>query len=105
MTRIIPSQHVLSDLDVTWHDSPTVNPILCCPRCGEEHRVEGWENRRGSESVSVGTETRRSRPNRRSVRSRGATPWRFSASGSPPARARWRFTNATLRASARDTSG
>ena len=74
MTRIIPSQHVLSDLDVTWHDSPTGNPILCCPRCGEEHRVEGWENRRGSESVSAGTETRGSRPNRRSVRSRGATP-------------------------------
>ena len=43
MTRIIPSQHILSDLDldVTWHDSPTVNPILCCPQCGEEHRIEG----------------------------------------------------------------
>ena len=44
MTRIIPSQHVLSDLDVTWHDSPTANPIFCWPQYGEEHRIEGWEN-------------------------------------------------------------
>ena len=42
--RLLALQHVLSDLDVTWHDSPTVNPILCCPQCGEEHRIEGWEN-------------------------------------------------------------
>ena len=41
--RLLALQHVLSDLDVTWHDSPTVNPILCCPHCGEEHRIKGWE--------------------------------------------------------------
>ena len=42
--RLLALQPVLSDLDVRWHDSPTVNTILCCPQCGEEHRIEGWEN-------------------------------------------------------------
>jgi len=41
--RLMALQHVLSDLDVTWHENPAVNPILCCPRCGEEHRIEGWQ--------------------------------------------------------------
>jgi len=40
--RLLALQHVLSDLDVTWHDNPAVNPILCCPHCGEEQRIEGW---------------------------------------------------------------
>ena len=41
--RLIALQHVLSDLDVTWRDNPGVNPILCCPECGEEDDIEGWD--------------------------------------------------------------
>lgn len=42
--RLLALQHVLSDLDVTWHDNPAVNPIICCPACGEERRIEGWND-------------------------------------------------------------
>ena len=41
--RLIALQRVLSDLDVTWHDSPGVNPIVCCPECGEEDDLDGWD--------------------------------------------------------------
>jgi hypothetical protein len=41
--RLMALQHVLSDLDVTWHANPAVNPVLCCPRCGEEQQIQGWE--------------------------------------------------------------
>ena len=41
--RLIALQRVLSDLDVTWHDSPGANPIVCCPECGEEDDIDGWD--------------------------------------------------------------
>ena len=42
--RLLALQHVLLDLDVTWHDNPGTNPIICCPECGEENNIEGWED-------------------------------------------------------------
>src|SRR5262245_37179075 len=42
--RLMAIQHVLTDLNFTWHESPALNPIICCPRCGEEKLIEGWED-------------------------------------------------------------
>jgi hypothetical protein len=42
--RLLAIQRVLSDMDVTWYDNRAVNPILCCPNCGEEKRIEGWHD-------------------------------------------------------------
>ena len=41
--RLLALQHVLSDLDVRWHDSPGINPIICCPKCGEEDDIRPWD--------------------------------------------------------------
>ena len=41
--RLVALQRVLSDLDATWHDSQGANPIVCCPKCGEEDAVESWD--------------------------------------------------------------
>ena len=41
--RLLALQQVLSDLDVRWHDNPGISPIICCPKCGEEDDIEGWE--------------------------------------------------------------
>ena len=35
--------HGLADLDVTWHDTPGVPPILCGPACGADDAIEGWD--------------------------------------------------------------
>jgi hypothetical protein len=41
--RLLALQRVLSDLDVRWHDSPGINPIICCPQCGEEDEIRPWD--------------------------------------------------------------
>lgn len=41
--RLVALQRVLSDLDVTWHENPGANPVVCCPKCGEEDAVDGWD--------------------------------------------------------------
>ena len=41
--RLLALQQVLSDLDVRWHDNPGITPIICCPKCGEEDDIEGWD--------------------------------------------------------------
>ena len=41
--RLLALQHVLSDLDVRWHDSPGIHPIICCPKCGEEDEIRPWD--------------------------------------------------------------
>ena len=53
--RRIARQHVLADLAVTWHDTPGVNPILCCPECGADDDSEGGdESARTHEGHCVG---------------------------------------------------
>jgi len=41
--RLLALQHVLSDLDVRWHTNSGINPIICCPECGEEDEIRCWD--------------------------------------------------------------
>ncbi|MDI6711027.1 MAG: toll/interleukin-1 receptor domain-containing protein [Bacillota bacterium] len=41
-SRLIAIQAALDEMDLTWHESPGMNPIICCPRCGREDTIVGW---------------------------------------------------------------
>jgi TIR domain len=40
--RLLAIQGALDELDVNWNLHPMVNPLVCCPRCGEE-KLEAFE--------------------------------------------------------------
>jgi hypothetical protein len=41
--RLLAIQAALEELDVEWNMHPMVNPLVCCPRCGEE-KLEPYEH-------------------------------------------------------------
>lgn len=41
--RLLGIQAALEELDVEWNMHPMVNPLVCCPRCGEE-KLEPYEH-------------------------------------------------------------
>jgi hypothetical protein len=42
--RLMAIQEVLDELDVEWATSPGCNPLICCPKCGEEQYLRGWQS-------------------------------------------------------------
>jgi hypothetical protein len=41
--RLLAIQDVLMDMDLTWSTSPGTGTFICCPKCGAEDTLEGWQ--------------------------------------------------------------